>query len=107
MASLIAGVSSGFVVVTTMQPIWLVKTRMQLQSRTHELKYKNSFDAVQKMFKDEGIKVFYRGMSASYLGITESSLQFVLYEKLKQIAINNKKGTEKGKINELSLSKHI
>lgn len=86
MASLISGVSAGFVVVTTMQPIWLIKTRMQLQSKTHELKYNNSLDAIKKMYRDEGIRVFYRGMSASYLGITESTLQFVLYEKLKQMA---------------------
>lgn len=38
------------------------------------------------MYKGEGIRVFYKGMSASYLGITESTLQFVLYEKLKQMA---------------------
>lgn len=86
MASLLSGISAGFVVVTTMQPVWLVKTRMQLQSKTHELKYKNSFDAIRKMYRDEGVRVFYKGMSASYLGITESTLQFVLYEKLKQLA---------------------
>lgn len=43
MASLLSGISAGFVVVTTMQPIWLVKTRMQLQSRTHELVQINYF----------------------------------------------------------------
>lgn len=48
--------------------------------------YKNSIDAIKKMYTQEGIKVFYRGMSASYLGIAESSLQFVLYERFKSIA---------------------
>jgi solute carrier family 25, member 33/36 len=47
--------------------------------------YSNSFDAVKKIYKTEGLRAFYRGMSASYLGITESVLQFVIYDKLKQI----------------------
>lgn len=48
------------------------------------------------MYRDEGVRVFYKGMSASYLGITESTLQFVLYEKLKQLA--RPEGSENGLI---------
>lgn len=59
--------------------------------------YKNSLDAIKKMYKNEGIKVFYRGMSASYLGIAESSLQFVLYERLKLYA-REKSGKGKLKV---------
>jgi solute carrier family 25 protein 33/36 len=33
--------------------------------------------------RQEGIKGLYRGLSASYLGVTESTLQWVLYEKMK------------------------
>eukprot|EP01122_Echinamoeba_exundans_P003240 TRINITY_DN1336_c0_g1_i1.p1 TRINITY_DN1336_c0_g1~~TRINITY_DN1336_c0_g1_i1.p1 ORF type:complete len:289 (+),score=30.46 TRINITY_DN1336_c0_g1_i1:465-1331(+) len=84
--SFLAGVVAGVAVVTTTQPIWLVKTRMQLQSSKESNRmYSNSFDAVRKIYKTEGLRAFYRGMSASYLGITESVLQFVLYDKLKQI----------------------
>ncbi|XP_049850301.1 uncharacterized protein LOC126322419 [Schistocerca gregaria] len=84
-ASFSAGVTAGAVVVTTTQPIWLVKTRMQLQTKTLEVKYKNSLDAILKIYKQEGLRVFYKGMTASYVGISESSLQFVLYEKFRNI----------------------
>ncbi len=33
--------------------------------------------------RHEGIKGLYRGLSASYLGVTESTLQWVLYERMK------------------------
>ena len=85
LSSMIAGVSAGLVVVTTTQPIWFVKTRMQLQSAQGNMLYKNSIHAVQRMYKEEGIRIFYRGMTASYVGISESTLQFVLYERFKSI----------------------
>lgn len=82
-SSMIAGAIAGFVVVTLTQPIWLVKTRMQLQSTQGNMKYKNSLHAIQTMYREEGIRIFYRGMTASYVGISESTLQFVLYERFK------------------------
>lgn len=47
-------------------------------------KYKNSIDCLVKVVKNEGIKGLYKGFSASLLGLTESTLQFVIYEKLKK-----------------------
>jgi solute carrier family 25 protein 33/36 len=84
-SSVIAGISAGFVVVTVTQPIWLVKTRMQLQTNTGDLLYKNSMHAIERIYKEEGLRTFYRGMTASYVGISESTFQFVLYERFKSI----------------------
>lgn len=84
-SSIIAGISAGFVVVTVTQPIWLVKTRMQLQTNTGELLYKNSLHAIERIYKEEGLRTFYRGMTASYVGISESTFQFVLYERFKYL----------------------
>ena len=38
--------------------------------------------------REEGIKGFYKGLSASYLGVTEGTIQWVLYEKLKRLSVN-------------------
>ena len=32
----------------------------------------------------DGFRGFYRGLSASYAGVTETAIHFVLYEKLKK-----------------------
>ena len=63
----------GFSVATITSPIWLVKTRMQLQSEVqdHSLRYKNSLDCVRKVYRAEGVKGFYRGLTASYVGETQ------------------------------------
>lgn len=44
----------------------------------------NSFKMVSIILKNEGIKGLYKGMSASYLGVAEGTIQWVLYEYLKR-----------------------
>lgn len=84
-AAAIAGIATG----TATNPIWLVKTRLQLDRNkasndpTRGRQYKNSWDVVKQTVRHEGIKGLYRGLSASYLGVTESTLQWVLYERMK------------------------
>lgn len=85
-AAATAGVCTG----TATNPIWLVKTRLQLdKSRAEKAgtqltrQYKNSLDCVMQTVRNEGIRGLYRGLSASYLGVTESALQWVLYEQMK------------------------
>ena len=38
--------------------------------------------------KESGIRGFYKGLSASYLGVTEGTIQWVLYERLKKLTAN-------------------
>ena len=84
-AAAIAGIATG----TATNPIWLVKTRLQLDKNstsndpTRGRQYRNSWDCIKQTVRHEGIKGLYRGLSASYLGVTESTLQWVLYERMK------------------------
>lgn len=85
---LCAAALAGLVTGTATNPIWLVKTRLQLDKENSGIggrtrQYKNSLDCVRQVVRQEGIKGLYRGLSASYLGVTESTLQWVLYEKMK------------------------
>ena len=45
----------------------------------------SSLDMIKQIAREEGIRGFYKGLSASYLGVTESTIQWVLYEKLKRL----------------------
>ncbi|GAD92305.1 mitochondrial carrier protein (Rim2), putative [Paecilomyces variotii No. 5] len=76
-----AGIATG----TATNPIWLVKTRLQLDKSNAEhgkgRQYKNSWDCIKQTVRQEGIRGLYKGLSASYLGVTESSVQWVMYEQ--------------------------
>ncbi|CAN6599724.1 mitochondrial nicotinamide adenine dinucleotide transporter 2 [Trichomonascus vanleenenianus] len=87
---LLAAANAGIVTSTATNPIWLVKTRLQLDKSAKSdnmRKYKNSWDCITKVVKKEGIRGLYKGLSASYLGVVESSLQWVLYERMKSFIL--------------------
>lgn len=75
-------INPGVVTSTATNPIWVIKTRLQLQGK--QRMYNSSFDCAKHIFKQEGIKGFYKGMSASYLGVAEGTIQWVIYENLKK-----------------------
>ncbi|KAF2720403.1 mitochondrial carrier [Polychaeton citri CBS 116435] len=86
---LFAAASAGIMTGTATNPIWLVKTRLQLDKQHagpdgQGRQYKNAADCVIKTVRQEGIRGLYRGLSASYLGVSESTLQWVLYERAKR-----------------------
>ncbi|KAI4248452.1 MAG: hypothetical protein L6R40_001013 [Gallowayella cf. fulva] len=83
-----AAVNAGIVTGTATNPIWLIKTRLQLdKSRAEKAgtasarRYKNSLDCLRQTIQTEGFRGLYRGLTASYLGVTESTLQWFLYEQ--------------------------
>jgi solute carrier family 25 protein 33/36 len=44
-----------------------------------------SVATMRQIAREEGIRGFYKGLSASYLGVTEGTIQWVLYERLKRL----------------------
>ncbi|KAI9808571.1 MAG: hypothetical protein M1825_003720 [Sarcosagium campestre] len=89
---LCAAACAGIVTGTVTNPIWLVKTRLQLDKSHAEKagsqlgrRYKNSLDCTRQVLRQEGIRGLYRGLTASYLGVSESTLQWVLYEQMKLV----------------------
>ncbi|KAI1080498.1 mitochondrial carrier protein rim2-like protein [Whalleya microplaca] len=88
---LASAVTAGIATGSATNPIWLVKTRLQLDRNDAERKgdvsrrrYRNSWDCIRQVMRDEGPRGFFKGLSASYLGVTESTLQWMMYEELKR-----------------------
>lgn len=44
----------------------------------------SALDCVRRVYRREGVRGFYRGMSASYAGISETVVHFVIYESIKR-----------------------
>jgi len=72
---------AGFTASTATNPIWFIKTRLQLdQKREGSL---TTMQCIRNTYRQEGIRGFYKGITASYYGITETVIHFVIYEAIK------------------------
>ncbi|PKU35092.1 transhypothetical protein [Limosa lapponica baueri] len=76
--------SAAFITNSLMNPIWMVKTRMQLERKVRGSKPMNALQCARYVYQTEGIRGFYRGLTASYAGISETIICFAIYESLKK-----------------------
>ncbi|XP_014753070.1 folate transporter 1, chloroplastic isoform X2 [Brachypodium distachyon] len=65
-------------------PIWLVKTRMQLQTPGHTSPYSGFSDALRTILTEEGWRALYRGIGPGLLLVTHGAIQFTAYEELRK-----------------------
>ena len=56
---------------------WL--SSQHAKSNTRFKNYGGIIDAVRRIYREEGFKAFFRGLSVSYLGLLETAIQFTWY----------------------------
>ncbi|CAN0274131.1 unnamed protein product, partial [Phaeothamnion confervicola] len=92
---LAAGMAAGTVMVFLTNPIWLIKTRMQLQSREFfgsgssgaaaaPRPYAGVADALRTIVKEEGALALYKGVVPALVLCGQGALQFMAYEWMKE-----------------------
>ena len=88
---IVAAITAGAIGDIITNPFWVVRTRIQTLA-LHKFKSNNIFSKVStiSMFrtihKYEGFPAFYKGLSASFLGLSHVAIQFPLYEYIKSEA---------------------
>lgn len=101
------GITAGVTTVTVVNPIWVIKTRLQLQgaaqlqarasaagARADGLVYQGSWDALRQIVRDEGVRGLYKGLTPSIWGVSETAIQFMLYERFKSILTRNRQSQD-------------
>lgn len=86
--------AAGMCTSTLLSPLWVIKTRLQIQTNQDLVltggqrvsNYRGPFDAFRCILREEGARAFYKGLSATYLGVTEGAIQFMLYQEMKAAA---------------------
>ncbi|MCJ8740320.1 hypothetical protein PDJAM_G00057530 [Pangasius djambal] len=91
---------AGFTAITATNPIWLIKTRLQLDARSRGERRMSALQCVRRVYQTDGLRGFYRGMSASYAGISETVIHFVIYESIKRRLLETRAATRMDQENE-------
>lgn len=82
-----AGGSAGFVEVSMMHPLDLIKTRFQIQRGADDpTRYNSMLDCVRKMYRTEGPLSFYKGILPPILAETpKRATKFFTFEQYKRV----------------------
>jgi len=86
---------AGALGATAVYPIDLVKTRMQNQRSkvVGEVLYRNSMDCVRKVYKNEGLSGFYRGLPPQLVGVApEKAIKLTVNDLIREYATNKETG---------------
>ncbi len=91
---------SGAIMVGFTNPLWLIKTRMQLQmkraqqcqsvkvssnsSKSIKPPYQNMADAFRTIAREEGVMALYKGSIPALMLVSNGGIQFMVYEGLKR-----------------------
>eukprot|EP00850_Spirogloea_muscicola_P013578 SM000093S24389 [mRNA] locus=s93:62245:64816:+ [translate_table: standard] len=89
---LLAAAEAGTLVCLLTNPVWLIKTRLQLQNQRGALgaagkPYKGFHDAAVRVFQEEGFRGLYKGLGPSLILVSHGSIQFMAYEESRKLAI--------------------
>ncbi|KAF4347058.1 hypothetical protein G4B88_026261 [Cannabis sativa] len=92
-----AGEAGGLVCLCT-NPIWLIKTRLQLQNPLHQTRpYSGIYDALRTIMREEGWRALYKGIVPGLFLVSHGAIQFTAYEELRKVIVDfkSRKSTEK------------
>lgn len=82
-----AGALAGLVNTLVLSPLDVVKTRLQVQGSSSfaATKYRGLFDALRSMLREEGLRSYYRGLSASLWAFVPNwAIYWYTYETFKR-----------------------
>ena len=86
LVNVLSAASAGLLSSCTTNPLWVIKTRMQLE---REKASPGLVNIVRTIYSERGLRGFWRGVSASAYGISETMMHFVIYEKLKLLLLDS------------------
>lgn len=88
---LASSAEAGALVCLCTNPVWLVKTRLQLQTPLHQTRlYSGLYDALTTIMKEEGWSGLYKGIVPGLFLVSHGAVQFTVYEELRKVIVDFK-----------------
>ncbi|XP_033107427.1 mitochondrial coenzyme A transporter SLC25A42-like [Anneissia japonica] len=88
----LAGSLAGVTAASCTYPLDMVRARMAI---THKKRYKGLLNIFTKIFREEGVRTFYRGFTPTILGVIPyGGISFFIYETLKGMYADRNQGAD-------------
>lgn len=88
---LASAAEAGALVCLCTNPVWLVKTRMQLQTPLHQTRpYSGLYDAFRTILREEGWGALYKGIVPGLFLVSHGAIQFTAYEEIRKVVVDFK-----------------
>ncbi|VEU22517.1 DEKNAAC103380 [Brettanomyces naardenensis] len=87
---LLCAFGAGWTTSLATNPIWVIKTRMISTSRATPGAYTSIIDGIRQIYRREGFKGYYKGLSPALLNVSQGALQFSIYDTTKHHLILKK-----------------
>ncbi len=96
--NLLSAAEAGFFTTFATNPIWVAKTRLQLQRNgvTAPGQYSGFLHCLVQISTKEGVAGLYKGLLPSLLLVSHGAIQFAVYEELKSLAQSFSKQQQSG-----------
>ncbi|GMI94044.1 folate transporter 1 [Hibiscus trionum] len=94
---LASAAEAGALVSLCTNPIWLIKTRLQLQNPLNQnRRYAGIYDALRTILREEGWTALYKGLGPGLLmQVSHGAIQFTTYEELRRVMVDYKAKKQK------------
>jgi len=91
--NLIVASLAGVVNVMTTCPLWVANTRLKLQSskqnssesQNKQVPYSGLIDCMSRIYQEEGVQALWNGAGSSLMLVSNPTIHFVVYDKVKSI----------------------
>lgn len=81
--NLLVATVAGVINVLTTTPLWVVSTRLSVQRGGKSGSYSGMWDGLTRIAREEGVGALWNGTLPSLLLVSNPSIQFVCYERIK------------------------
>lgn len=92
----ISSTVAGIATQVLTNPLWVVKTRMMSTDRAAPNAYPTTKAAFKGIWREGGVKLLYSGCLTSFAGVFQGSLQFSIYDTMKQAYMEHQSATYVG-----------
>ncbi|XP_024368225.1 folate transporter 1, chloroplastic [Physcomitrium patens] len=106
---LLSGAEAGSTATVITNPVWVVKTRLQLQAPGHGARkpYASFSDAFRSILREEGLRGLYKGLGPGLILVSHGALQFMAYEEGRKFLISHRSKRAPGQPFEISTKEQL